>query len=41
MSNLVGKPAPQFTLYDADGTPHQLEDFRGKWLLLDFHRHLG
>ncbi len=41
MANLVGMPAPAFELSDPRGTVYRLEDFRGNWLLLDFHRHLG
>jgi len=36
-----GAPAAPFALPDAAGTVHRLEDFRGRWLLLVFHRHLG
>ncbi len=39
--NLVGKPAVPFELPDIDGRIHRLEDDRGHWLLLVFHRHLG
>ncbi len=41
MQDRTGKPAVPFTLQDAQGEPHQLEDYRGHWLLLVFHRHLG
>ena len=41
MENMVGKPAVPFELKDADGNVHRLEDYRDKWLLLVFHRHLG
>ena len=41
MTSMVGRPAVPFTLSDADGNPHCLEDFLGQWLLLVFHRHLG
>ncbi len=37
----VGQPAVPFALEDAEGRVHRLEDFRGRWLLLVFHRHLG
>ncbi|MGE3177462.1 MAG: redoxin domain-containing protein [Vicinamibacterales bacterium] len=36
-----GQPAAEFSLRDSDGRPHRLEDYRGHWLLLVFHRHLG
>jgi peroxiredoxin len=38
---LKGKPAIPFTLSDAGRRIHRLEDYRGKWLLMVFHRHLG
>ena len=41
MQNRVGKPAVPFDLDDMQGQPHRLEDYRGYWLLLVFHRHLG
>jgi peroxiredoxin len=41
MSNLTDKAAIPFTLNDSAGHPHRLEDYRGHWLLLVFHRHLG
>jgi peroxiredoxin len=41
MQSLVGKPAIRFELPDAYGNIHRLEDDRGHWLLLVFHRHLG
>jgi hypothetical protein len=39
--NRLGASAVPFTLPDADGAPHRLEDHRGRWLLLMFHRHLA
>ncbi len=36
-----GLPAAPFRLPDATGTVHTLEEFRGHWLLMVFHRHLG
>ena len=36
-----GSPSPPFALPDAAGEMHTLEEFRGHWLLLVFHRHLG
>lgn len=38
---LEGRPAPHFELPDLDGRIHSLGEFRGRWLLLVFHRHLG
>ena len=32
----VGKPAPDFTLKDIDGTVHHLSDYRGKVVMLNF-----
>jgi peroxiredoxin len=40
MTQLVGRPAVPFALRDAQGGEHRLEDYRGQWLLLMFHRHL-
>lgn len=39
--SLVKRPAVDFALNDHTGQVHRLEDFRGQWLLLMFHRHLG
>jgi len=41
MNNLTGKPAFSFNLPDTNGATHQLADYRGSWLLMMFHRHLG
>jgi peroxiredoxin len=41
MENLTGKPAIPFTLQDSEGQGHLLENYRGSWLLMVFHRHLG
>src|SRR5208337_1538164 len=41
MRNLIGQPAVPFTLPDAGQKSHSLDDYRGSWLLLVFHRHLG
>jgi peroxiredoxin len=41
MKNLTGQPAIPFALFDSNGVEHRLEDYRGSWLLLMFHRHLG
>lgn len=40
-SSLLGRPAVDFRLEDLGGRTHALSDYRGRWLLLDFHRHLG
>ncbi len=37
----IGQPAAPFSLPDAEGRVHRLEDYRGRWLLLVFHRHLS
>lgn len=37
----TGQPAVPFELNDTRGGTHRLSDFRGHWLLLVFHRHLG
>jgi peroxiredoxin len=41
MSILTGKQAIPFRLRDSGGKEHRLEDYRGSWLLMVFHRHLG
>jgi peroxiredoxin len=41
MSDLTGKPAVPFRLRDSEGRIHRLEEYRGGWLLMVFHRHLG
>lgn len=41
MKNLTSSPAFSFNLPDTNGEFHQLADFRGSWLLMMFHRHLG
>ena len=41
MDSLTGQQAVPFELADVHGTTHRLEDYRGSWLLLVFHRHLG
>ena len=41
MTSRVGSPAVAFTLEDSAGTVHRLEQFRGRWLLMVFHRPLG
>jgi peroxiredoxin len=41
MTNLSGQPAISFSLADSGGSIHNLEEYRGSWLLMVFHRHLG
>jgi peroxiredoxin len=41
MADLTGHPAIPFKLLDSEGRRHRLEDYRGRWLLMVFHRHLG
>jgi len=41
MRNLSGQPAIPFALTDSNGQIHTLEEYRGSWLLMVFHRHLG
>jgi hypothetical protein len=41
MKDLTGKHAIPFSLHDCNGSIHHLNDYRGNWLLLVFHRHLG
>ena len=41
MEDRSGLPAADFALPDATGTVLTLEEFRGHWLLMVFHRHLG
>jgi peroxiredoxin len=41
MRNLSGQPAIPFALPDSSGQAHSLEEYRGSWLLMVFHRHLG
>jgi peroxiredoxin len=40
MKSQVGSPAVPFALEDTAGAAHRLEQYRGHWLLLVFHRHL-
>jgi peroxiredoxin len=37
---LIGAAAPHFELPDTRGRAHRPGDYRGRWLLLVFHRHL-
>jgi peroxiredoxin len=41
MSDLTGTHAIPFRLRDSTGQSHSLEEYRGSWLLMVFHRHLG
>ena len=41
VSDLTGKPAIPFRLRGIDGRVHTLEEYRGGWLLMVFHRHFG
>lgn len=41
MNSDVGSPAVGFALEDTTGTVHRLEQYRGHWLLMVFHRHLA
>jgi hypothetical protein len=41
MRTLSGQPAIPFSLADSSGRSHSLEEYRGSWLLMVFHRHLG
>jgi peroxiredoxin len=41
MSDVADTAGQGFALPDADGTIHRLSDYRGRWLLMVFHRHLG
>lgn len=34
---MVGEPAPEFSLADAEGRMHRLADYRGRWLVLYFY----
>jgi peroxiredoxin len=40
MRSTVGSPAVAFALEDTAGTVHRLEQYRGRWLAMVFHRHL-
>ena len=41
MKSKENQKAVQFSIADASGNTHKLEDSAGRWLLLVFHRHLG
>ena len=40
-SDDVGSPAATFALEDTGRAVHRLEQYRGHWLLMVFHRHLS
>ena len=37
MKYMPGDKAPDFRLMDQHGNPHELHDYRGKWVLLFFY----
>jgi peroxiredoxin len=41
MLNRENAPAVDFNLADTAENAHTLAEFKGRWLLLVFHRHLG
>jgi peroxiredoxin len=41
LGNRTGEKALAFTLSDENGGEIRLEDFKGSWLLMVFHRHLA
>jgi peroxiredoxin len=41
MRKYIGNPAVPFKRLDADGRTILLDDYKGTWLLMVFHRHLG
>jgi peroxiredoxin len=41
LGNRTGEKAFAFTLKDEDGRETRLDDFKGSWLLMVFHRHLA
>lgn len=41
MNSLLNRNAPDFSLTDVHGERHRLDDHKGHWLLLVFHRQLG
>ena len=40
MKSEVGSPAVPFALEDTAGTVRCLDQYRGHWLLMVFHRHI-
>ena len=41
MNNFKGKLAIPFKLHDSNGQTRHLDNYKGSWLLMVFHRHLG
>lgn len=41
MTDLTGKLAKPFSIHDSNGNLHSQEEYKGSWLLMVFHRHLG
>lgn len=41
MESACGRPGLPLELPDTEGRIRTLAEFRGRWLLLVFHRHLG
>jgi peroxiredoxin len=41
LGNRTGERAMPFTLKDENGGEIRLDDFKGSWLLMVFHRHLA
>ena len=41
MTDLTGKPAKTFSIHDSNGNLQSQEAYKGSWLLMVFHRHLG
>jgi peroxiredoxin len=35
----IGRPAPAFTAVDTNGKAHSLQDYRGKWVVLEWLNH--
>ncbi len=41
MKDIKGQPAIPFSHRDINGNTILLDSYKGKWLLMVFHRHLG